>query len=85
MNCHSFFNTVSFFILFFFESYFYLQVIRAANSRTADNGGLQVPHIGWSMYCANVRAVMALPVGTMINKATHKYRKAGSGPKASFI
>lgn len=40
---------------------------------------------GFKRYCANVRAVMALPVGTSIKRATHKYKKAGIGPKATSM
>lgn len=57
----------------------------AAINLTAAAGATQVGHRGCKMYCAKVLAVIALPVGTRITRATHKYKKAGSGPKASFI
>ena len=59
--------------------------MRAAMSLTATEGATQLGHKGCKIYWANVLAVTAFPVGTKIKSATHKYKKAGSGPKASLI
>lgn len=55
----------------------------AASNRTASMGASHVGQNGCSKYCANVSAVIALPVGTRISSATHRYKKAGSGPNAT--
>lgn len=57
----------------------------AAMSLIAVMGGLQSGHNGCRIYWAKVRAVMAFPVGMMTNRATHRYRNAGSGPNASLM
>lgn len=48
----------------------FLHVITAASSRTAAYGGTQPCQTGCKMYCANVKAVIAFPVGTSTNNAT---------------
>lgn len=62
-----------------------LHVIIAANRRTASIGASHVGQNGCNRYCANVSAVIAFPVGTKINNATQRYKKAGRGPKATLI
>lgn len=57
----------------------------AANKRTASMGASQVGQNGCSKYCANVRAVIAFPVGTRMSKATQRYKNAGNGPNATPI
>jgi len=59
--------------------------MRAAMSLIAVEGGSQSGHRGCKMYWANVNAVIAFPVGMITNRATHKYKNAGRGPKASLM
>lgn len=63
----------------------FLHVITAASSRTAAYGGIQPCQTGCKIYCANVKAVIAFPVGTRMNNATQRYKNAGNGPKASLM
>ena len=51
----------------------------------APYGGSQAGQFGFNKYCANVKAVMAFPVGTRIRSATQRYKNAGSGPNAAKI
>lgn len=60
-----------------------LHVITAANKRTASTGASHVGQNGCNKYCANVSAVIALPVGTKMNRATQRYKNAGNGPNAA--
>lgn len=48
-------------------------------------GASQEAQNGLRRYCAKVNAVMALPVGTRISNATHRYKNAGSGPNATSM
>ena len=51
----------------------------------ASVGASHVGQNGFKRYWANVSAVIALPVGTRISRATQRYKKAGSGPKATSM
>lgn len=57
--------------------------MNAAMRLTASAGGSHAGHSGFRMFLAKVRAVMAFPVGTRMNSATHRYRNDGRAPKAS--
>lgn len=59
--------------------------MRAANKTTASAGTIQDGQNGCNKYCAKVLAVIALPVGTNISKATQRYKNAGNGPNAAPI
>lgn len=59
-----------------------MHVTKHATSVIASYGGSQAGQNGFSKYCANVKAVIAFPVGTKISSATQRYRNAGSGPNA---
>lgn len=76
-------KTYNYFIWFCCRLILNLHVITAASSCTAAMGASHDCQNGCSKYCANVSAVMALPVGTSTSSATHRYRKAGSGPNAA--
>lgn len=60
-----------------------MNVTKHATSVMASYGGSQAGQFGFNKYCANVKAVMAFPVGTRIRSATQRYKNAGSGPNAA--
>ena len=60
-----------------------LPITTALRSLTATSGGVHSGQKGCKMYEENVRPKMAFPAGTIIMRATQRYKNAGNGPKHS--
>lgn len=57
-------------------------MMQAANNLTALSGSSQFLKNGWSVYWANVNAIIAFDVGIMIISAAQRKRNAGKRPNA---
>lgn len=56
-------------------------MVQAANKLRASSGNSQVTN-GWSVYWANVLAIIAFDIGLMMTNAAQRKRKAGNEPNA---